>query len=425
MGLHRPYFHLGGMSAVDTSYTPAQIASFYSFPKVTSGPEQKIAVIELGGGYDANAINSLFTQWGLPHPIITDLSVGGAANSYSGNPSSADGEVILDIVVAAAAYSHCTGTPANIVVVFAPNSNQGFVDAVNTLANGNVASTCGISWGSAENNWGPTAIQQMDAAFAKGVANGVTFCVASGDAGSGDGGQGNNADYPGSSPYVVCCGGTTIMVQNNAIVNEVVWNVGGGATGGGFSSVEQVPSWQKGFVPVGRLRGVPDLCADADPATGYITPFGPIGGTSAVAPLMAAYFAVCNKGLNKRLGLVNPLLYANEPDFKDIVQGNNGSFSATQGWDAASGLGSPIGTKLINSFAGNPTPPTPPTPGPGPTEVQVIAAIDRTFAVIETQTPPWMRSVLNYINIAIDQAVHQLYASSVTPMEVQAITGKK
>jgi len=67
--------------------------------------------------------------------------------------------------------------------------------------------------------------------------------------------------------------------------------------------------------------------------------------------------ALLNQQLNTRLGFINPTIYAlPEPSngFNDITQGNNGSFSAGPGWDATTGLGSPIGTTLATLLA---TPP--------------------------------------------------------------------
>ncbi|HEY1742992.1 MAG TPA: peptidase S53, partial [Granulicella sp.] len=37
--------------------------------------------------------------------------------------------------------------------------------------------------------------------------------------------------------------------------------------------------------------------------------------------------------------------------FHDITQGNNGAFSAGPGWDACTGLGSPIGYLVIQAIA--------------------------------------------------------------------------
>ena len=130
---------------------------------------------------------------------------------------------------------------------------------------------------------------------------GITVCVAAGDDGSSDGvtDGADHVDFPASSPHVLACGGTTIHVAGNAITSETVWNDGaqGGATGGGVSSVFALPSWQdglqatmtSGLIAPLTMRGVPDVCGDADPETGYDVRIDGtntvIGGTSAVAPL--------------------------------------------------------------------------------------------------------------------------------------------
>jgi kumamolisin len=78
-----------------------------------------------------------------------------------------------------------------------------------------------------------------------------------------------------------------------------------------------------------------------------------IGGTSAVAPLWAGLVAVANQQLGTQVGFIQPAIYAAKaaPAFNDITQGNNGAFSAAPGWDACSGLGSPIASKLIPLLA--------------------------------------------------------------------------
>jgi kumamolisin len=80
-----------------------------------------------------------------------------------------------------------------------------------------------------------------------------------------------------------------------------------------------------------------------------------IGGTSAVAPLWAGLIALMNQKLGHPVGYLNPLLYgslAGHGLFNDIVSGNNGSYSAKPGWDACTGWGSPIGSKLLHALGG-------------------------------------------------------------------------
>ena len=80
-----------------------------------------------------------------------------------------------------------------------------------------------------------------------------------------------------------------------------------------------------------------------------------IGGTSAVAPLWAGLIALDNAQNGKTAGFINPQIYAAKATsaFHDITQGNNGAFSAGPGWDACTGLGSPIGVNLIALLGGS------------------------------------------------------------------------
>jgi len=142
-----------------------------------------------------------------------------------------------------------------------------------------------------------------------------------------------------------------------------VWNdgAGNGATGGGYSTAFSQPSYQTSAVTGQTMRGVPDVSGDADPDTGYnVLVDGEsmvVGGTSAVAPLWAGLIALINQQLGTKLGYVNAALYAlpESQGFNDITEGNNGSFSAGPGWDACTGLGSPIGTQLATLLSNTTT----------------------------------------------------------------------
>lgn len=118
------------------------------------------------------------------------------------------------------------------------------------------------------------------------------------------------------------------------------------------------PDWQTAVITRNASRGVPDMAADADPDTGYnVLVAGEqlvIGGTSAVAPLIAGLIVLLNQALNQRLGFVNPTLYGLETQncFHDITIGNDGAYSATFGWDPCTGLGSPIGGQILQALQG-------------------------------------------------------------------------
>ena len=358
-----------------SSYTPPQVAQAYQFPSTASGAGQTIGIIELGGGYRQADLTAYFKTLGQAAPAITAVSVDKGKNAPS-TASSADGEVMLDIEVAAS-----VAPGAKIVVYFTPNTDQGFTDAITTAVHDttNKPSVISISWGGPESSWTSQAMTALDAACESAAALGVTITVAAGDDGSTDGATGNNVDFPASSPHVLACGGTKLDANGSTLVSEVVWNElasSEGATGGGVSNVFPLPTWQANAkVPApgnsAGGRGVPDVAGDADPTTGYtIRVDGQttvIGGTSAVAPLWAGLVAVANQQLGAQVGFIQPAIYAAKAAaaFNDITQGNNGAFSAGPGWDACTGLGSPIANKLIPLLAPAGTAPAPtPTPAP-------------------------------------------------------------
>ncbi len=344
-----------------TSYSPVQVAQLYNFPTGVTGAGQTIGILELGGGFNQSDITSYFQSLGITAPTVTSVSVDNGTNSPT-TPDSADGEVLLDIEIAGS-----VAPGANIVVYFAPNTSQGFQDAMSTAIHDttNNPSVISISWGGPESSWTSQSTQSMDQVAQEAAALGVTITVAAGDNGSSDGVSdgSNNVDFPASSPNVLACGGTALVSANGAITSETVWNDGsnGGATGGGFSTIFSQPSYQSSLATSysGQTgRGVPDVSGDADPDTGYnILVDGSqevVGGTSAVAPLWAGLIALLNQQLNTRLGFINPALYGlAEPStgFNDITQGNNGSYSASPGWDPCTGLGSPVGTALATLLA--------------------------------------------------------------------------
>ena len=354
-------------AAAGTSYTPVQVGQLYQFPQGATASGQTIGIIELGGGYRTKDLTAYFKGLGLAAPKLTPVSVDGGKNT-PGTANGADGEVMLDIEVSAA-----IAQGAKIVVYFAPNTDQGFIDAVSSAVHDttNKPSVISISWGGPESSWTAQALKALDAVCQSAAALGITITVAAGDNGSTDGGTGNNVDFPASSPHVLACGGTTLEGSGSTIKSEVVWNEqasGEGATGGGVSNVFPLPSWQANAkVPAPSSsaggRGVPDVAGDADPVTGYkVRVDGEnmvIGGTSAVAPLWAGLIALSNQQNGTSAGFIQPQIYAAKASsaFHDIVSGNNGAFSAGPGWDACTGLGSPLGAKLI-PLLGTSTAPT-------------------------------------------------------------------
>ena len=356
----RPQCRVAAARAIGTSFTAPEIGQLYGFP-AGDGTGQTIALIELGGGFVESDLASYFKTLGLAAPTVTAVAVDAGRNTPTGDPNGADGEVMLDIEVAGA-----LAPGAAIAVYFAPNTDQGFIDAVTQAIHDQKLrpSILSISWGGPEPSWSQQAVTAMDQAFQDAAALGVTICVASGDNGSGDGVNDGQAhvDFPASSPNVLGCGGTrvTAAVGGTAIAAETVWNDGaqGGAGGGGVSTFFTLPAWQDGLQTTQTsggaaqltMRGVPDVSGDADPETGYQVRIDGtdtvIGGTSAVAPLWAGLIACINAAKGSTVGFINPTLYGTPTALRDITQGNNGDFTASQGWDACTGLGSPNGGQI-------------------------------------------------------------------------------
>ncbi|HEX4010612.1 MAG TPA: S53 family peptidase [Solirubrobacteraceae bacterium] len=343
-------------------FTPPQVAQAYAFPTAATGQGETVGILELGGGYTTSDLATYFQGLGQAAPPVTAVSVDGATNS-PGTDTNADGEVMLDIEVVGS-----VAPGVEIAVYFAPNTDQGFIDGVSTAVHdtANKPSVVSISWGESEDAWTAQARTQMEQILTEAAGLGVTVTVAAGDNGSTDSvtdGQ-QHVDFPASAPHALACGGTSLRLSGETIAAETVWNdPGDGATGGGISRQFPMPSYQANAKVPDNVdshaagRGVPDVCGNADPQTGYqIRVDGSdevVGGTSAVAPLWAGLIARLNQELGAPLGFVQPRLYPllGTASFHDITQGNNGAYSAGPGWDACTGLGSADGTALASALS--------------------------------------------------------------------------
>merc|ERR1712032_817096 len=134
-------------------------------------------------------------------------------------------------------------------------------------------------------------------------------------------------------------------------------------------------------------RGSPDVALLGEQFEVYTSGFSgrveklAVGGTSASTPSWGAIISLLNEeclsasGGSKTLGFVNPLFYQNADAFNDITKGSNAigenagnGWKCTEGWDAATGLGTPNFAKLqavVKSSCGGapgPSPPSPPSP---------------------------------------------------------------
>lgn len=368
------------------SPTPVDLSKAYKFPR-SPGTNQVqglgacVAIIELGGGYTTQNLTSTFSRIGLSNPTVVDVSVDGGTNSPAVyDIGGANGEVMLDI--------YCVGSVApgaKQVIYFAPNSYQGFIDSIIAPINDTVnnPSVISVSWGTIDTNWTTPNRNAFENALAAAVAKGITVFVAAGDYGTKaiSSSAYGTVQYPGTSPYVVSCGGTVITVNTDYTINtERAWGGvldNGFAGGGGVSSIFSLPAWQSGrgyttstytgtTMSLAR-RGIPDVSAMARGYTLYwydyttLTPtanrLSTFLGTSAVAPLLSGLMARLNSLSGRIIGFVNTDWYAAQSTaFNDITTGANtlstatSGYSATISWDACTGLGTPIGTELYKLY---------------------------------------------------------------------------
>ena len=344
-----------------------QLARLYDFPAEFDGRGQCIGIIELAGGYRDADLKAYFDNLHLPVPSVSWVPVDGGKND-PGN-SGVDGQVELNIEVVGA-----VAPGARLVLYFAPNTDQGFVDSVGAAINDrqNHPSVVLIAWGQGEAAFSPAFVRQMNANLHASVARNVTVCVAAGDQGVTNGVDDGHAhvDFPASSPWVLAVGGTALTASGNAIQAEKVWNDGSGfATGGGVSALFPVPAWQvhagvpPSINPGGRAgRGVPDVAAHGDPQSGYQVIIDGVhqivGGTGGSASLWAGLIAIMNQALGRDVGFFNPVLYGELGPagvLRSITEGNNSSpklrgYAAGAGWNPCTGWGSPDGRELLNAL---------------------------------------------------------------------------
>jgi hypothetical protein len=363
------------------------------------GAGQTVAIYELEPFdlSDVTAFDTCFFGASAAATMTSHVSV----KTVDGGPGtgSGSGESILDIEDVSA-----VAPGANIEVYEAPISNSGALDEFDQIVNDDSASVVSSSWGECEldaESTQPGYVNVENEMFEQAALQGQSILSASGDSGSDDCAEeaattiapNLSVDDPGSQPFVVSVGGTTITDATEPPTQQV-WNDGniGGGGGGGVSSIWGAPSWQQalldtasaasavtnsGLTPCqespsnGALcREVPDVSAQADEYTGGITfyqgAFGgwdTIGGTSSSAPLWAGMLADVNSTAgcisNGPVGFVSPSLYAlasipadYAASFSDLTTGdgnndvynisNGQNYKTRPGFDMASGLGTPI-----------------------------------------------------------------------------------
>lgn len=352
-----------------TGLTPTQVLAAYGFNKINfngvagDGTGTTIAIVD---AYDdptiANDLHQFDLQFGLPDPSFKKVNQSGGT-SLPAPDAGWSSEIALDVE-----WAHAIAPKANILLVEAFDNSDGNLFAAARYAAGAPGVVAvSMSFGGGEYS-GQTA---YDSSFTTPAGHGgVVFVASAGDAGS-------TVSYPATSPNVLSVGGTTLNVTSaGSVISETVWS----GSGGGISTVEAKPAYQQGVVTQSStFRTNPDVSYDANPNTGFPVydsynngtsrPWAQFGGTSAGSPQWAALVAIADQGralaglgsLDGAAQLLPKLYSLPAADFRDIVSGSTGIYSAGTGYDLATGRGSPIANLLVPALVGSSTV-TPPAP---------------------------------------------------------------
>lgn len=359
----------------DGGLAPSDIKTAYSLTSVApvnlsglTGKGQAVALYELDG-FVTDDIAQYANKFQLPTPNVTTILF----NGFPGMAGMDAGEVTLDI---------------DMILALAPNVhiyvyeaiNDGSTDATSLyqrIADDGLAKSVSTSFGLDEA--GATdnmAVTPENTAFQEMAAKGMSMFAAAGDGGAYDtrGAPTTlSVDDPASQPFVTGVGGTRLTQDKNtqSYISETTWNrepdpADGG--GGGVSAIQDLPTYQSGIAGTASQskRNVPDVSLNADPDTGYSVyqgGFDIVGGTSAAAPLWAAFTALVNEqratfGVVDSIGFLNPTLYSlltsgsYSSVFHDINDGSDNLFyKAGTGYDNATGLGTFIGDQLLATLS--------------------------------------------------------------------------
>ena len=361
-------------------------AAYYGGTLTGSG--QSLGLVEYYGT-DLDDLNTYYANVGETNNVpITLLSTDGTPTSCLASQGCDDTEQTIDMTQA---LGMAPGLSS--LVVYVGSSDSAIFNAMATASPLNAQLSS--SW-----TWYPADLSADDPYFQEFAAQGQNLFQAAGDSGSWVEGS---EIYPADDAYVTSVGGTDLSTASAAgpWTSETVWIYGGGGVSPDYFPI---PSWQTNAADgcsscSTTYRNGPDVSANAD-FTFYVCAdqsacsANLYGGTSFAAPMWAAYLALANQQANANgnppLGFINPILYvmglssSYDTVFHDVTSGNNG-YSATTGYDLASGWGSPNGSGLINALAANWS-----TPGfflaASPPSSLVAQGSSGTFAITSTAT---------------------------------------
>ncbi len=386
---------------------PADFAAIYNvaaaYTKGIDGTGQNIAVV---GRTNINFSDVQYfrSMFGLPAKQPAVVLNGPDPGIVSRDEEM---EAALDVEWAGAVAKNSS---VQFVVSGSTTTSDGVALSAQYIVNRNLAPVMTLSFGNCESAIGSSGNKFWSSLWQQAAAQGITVLVASGDAGAAgcDSASARTATQgPGvsglcSPAFSTCVGGTQFADTANAAsywssgnaagtygsamgyIPEAVWNesgaVAGGsglwASGGGASIVYSKPSWQVSpGVPGDGRRYVPDVSLTSAGHDGYLVRLEGqlyvVAGTSAATPAFAGLMSLVGQKAGARLGNVNPTLYAlaakqstgGAAVFHDVTTGSNtvpgvSGFSATPGFDAATGLGSVDANMLVTHWgdASTPTP---------------------------------------------------------------------
>lgn len=342
---------------------PADLARAYDFASLHStglvGTNVTVALAEIDT-FSATDIADYDNTFDITAPPVQVVSVGAGA---SGN--SPEATLDIEAVQAVAPKAHILAYEGGQDL---SQLTQTFSQMVTDHRAQIISISLGVCEGSLSGSDGQSFARSVGRTFQQADAEGISVLAASGDSGA-YGCQDNSLSValPASDPYVTAVGGTTIYLNaDGSYGHEAGWEgpLEGAGSGGGLSRIYTRPAWQRGTGVNARandgMRQVPDVAADADPLTGYLIyvsgSWQVMGGTSASSPLWAGFIALADQaaaGQGKPpLGFLNPALYAlgGASAFHDVTIGGNLYYSASPGWDYATGWGSPNTAALVSAL---------------------------------------------------------------------------
>jgi kumamolisin len=305
--------------------THAQQTYFFTDPpppawQGADGSGQTVGLLEFDT-FHLSDIAAYISLIGLPASKIADVSqvhVDGGAGS---TPGAGVDEVLLDID---AILAIAPGAKIAVYDGAFAGANSSFQAMFNAMVDGGV-DIISNSWAYCEDQTSLADVQSIDSILQTAAATGISVFNGSGDSGSTClDGAANTIAVPSDAPHATAVGGTTLTLSPGDIWKSETWWDGSadtpqtGQSGFGVSRFFTRPAYQNGHTAA-AMRSVPDVVANADPATGVQIcnadeggcPTGTLnGGTSYAAPEWAAFTALLNQTQGTPLGLLNPQIYA-------------------------------------------------------------------------------------------------------------------